>query len=630
MAATSAINGSRIASIAPALKNISTSRVTQLFQKVDWALVFYVTVAVGYLFYHLYKWAQFNSHSSLGLDESLRLVRCKALLAEAREKALTSNVEPLLQECETLLASVSDRSHSFETKPVVLELALYYVNKNPDRACQIAQQLSSSYRLNEVAQAIQKQHPDFDKGKLNSLWEKAFEAVERNQNSSSLKMPYVYLQQWLEFVKSFYAYGNTVYKNRALAQALDLAAHSENDLDRISAWRQIAKCYRQIGGIRHIDSSIPIAQKLITEKKLEDSIPAQLDLALMLFYAGRNEEARLVANRAMDLFSGSDAKVMAEQLFLFVMLEKKIKELGIELPGFNFNAKVFIDTALKAVLESELNAETLVNLYLKIIRAYQQTDDIKKVEEVVGYALPMIRDVEDSHQRARYFLDLAHYQPERMKKEVADLALEPIRALPESTDAEIHSKRDLLGELLQSCSPEESKASLQILESLYEKVTEPGRKVEMGMMILRLYNQKNMTTETSTFFEKFLDDFKKNDEGLRSRISRLGIELINPYNPEEYFKNETTLKQIQQLLEEAERLLPQLGSFSRNIDLAYLAQGWLRIDRQKALKLLEGIEKKQAIRHIASASVAAVALGAMYYYRDSFFVPPLLLALTII
>jgi hypothetical protein len=36
-----------------------------------------------------------------------------------------------------------------------LELALFYVNKSPDRAWQIAQQLSSSHRLIEVAQAIQ-------------------------------------------------------------------------------------------------------------------------------------------------------------------------------------------------------------------------------------------------------------------------------------------------------------------------------------------------------------------------------------------------------------------------------------------------------------------------------------------
>jgi hypothetical protein len=39
------------------------------------------------------------------------------------------------------------------------------------------------------------------------------------------------------------------------------------------------------------------------------------------------------------IFSGSDAKGMAEQLFLFVMFEKGIKDLGIELPGFKFNAK---------------------------------------------------------------------------------------------------------------------------------------------------------------------------------------------------------------------------------------------------------------------------------------------------
>jgi hypothetical protein len=142
-----------------------------------------------------------------------------------------------------------------------------------------------------------------------------------------------------------------------------------------------------------------------------------------------------------------------------------------------------------------------------------------------------------------------------------------------------------------------------------------------------------MTTESGLFFGKFLDDFKKSDEGLRSRIDRFGIQLISPYpyTPEEYFKNETTLKQIQQLIEEAERLLSQLDSISRNCAIPYLAQGYLRTDRKKALQLVEGIENKHAVRHLASASVAAVALGAMYYYRDSFLVPPLAtLALTMI
>jgi hypothetical protein len=87
---------------------------TQLFQKVDWVLVLGMTVAVSYLFYHLYKVAQFFSHSSLGLDERFRLVKCKVLLDEAQEKATTSNVEPLLLECETLLATMTSVTSSLE------------------------------------------------------------------------------------------------------------------------------------------------------------------------------------------------------------------------------------------------------------------------------------------------------------------------------------------------------------------------------------------------------------------------------------------------------------------------------------------------------------------------------------
>jgi hypothetical protein len=143
-----------------------------------------------------------------------------------------------------------------------------------------------------------------------------------------------------------------------------------------------------------------------------------------------------------------------------------------------------------------------VNLYLKIINAYQQTAEQEKMGEVVGYAFPLIRHVVDPHQRARYLLNLALYQPKGAEKEVADLALEPIRALPESTDAEIHAKGGLLWALHQSCTPESAKEALQILESLYGKVTDPAKRVETGMMILGLYNQKKYDNRVRVVFWK--------------------------------------------------------------------------------------------------------------------------------
>ena len=152
-----------------------------LLSKINWAFWFCVTATASYCLYNLYQALQLKNHNGLALDDDLKLAKCQALYAEAQEKDF-ENAKPLLEQCEDLLFIINDRMFSHDKEQLGVKLAHYYAkNNNPARSYSIALRLPSFYCHFNIAQILQKEHPNFD----NDLFVRAWDAKKQEDRRTN-------------------------------------------------------------------------------------------------------------------------------------------------------------------------------------------------------------------------------------------------------------------------------------------------------------------------------------------------------------------------------------------------------------------------------------------------------------
>jgi len=170
-----------------------------------------IMASAAYCIYHFYKAYRVWSYPAAGLDDRMKMVKCSALLAEAKGKSAEA-AKSLLEECEAVLTSIPmTASLRWDRERILLPLAKRYVKENPAKACQITQHLSWSYDLLVVAQSILELHPAFDGDKLNALVTRAYEIKVKEDADpalSSTSTPAQPIRDNLYFAKVFHAVGN--------------------------------------------------------------------------------------------------------------------------------------------------------------------------------------------------------------------------------------------------------------------------------------------------------------------------------------------------------------------------------------------------------------------------------------
>lgn len=124
--------------------------------------------------------------------------------------------------------------------------------------------------------------------------------------------------------------------------------------------------------------------------------------------------------------------------------------------------------------------------------------------------------------------------------------------------------------------------------------------------LLKALDPSDKAIDFDTFFLKLRTDFHINKMTAYDRINSLTTP--NSFTPE----------QTKELLESAEGLLPRVEPLYRALATAYIARGYLPVDRKKSYQLLDDHEKWVAgglfNRHLIKAVATAAAVGISHYY----------------
>ncbi|HEX2579906.1 MAG TPA: hypothetical protein VHK67_05860, partial [Rhabdochlamydiaceae bacterium] len=555
---------------------------------------------------------QLKFNNSFGLDNQFKLIQCHALLDEAQEKEKKhENGGPLFQQCELLLASVDDdfTSMALDKNELLLRVAHQYVKNDPNHSYQIAQKITSFYDLFKAAQSIQKEHLDFDLNQLNVLYTQAFDAMTKEWKLGPESVSRLLnFNQLLKFAIAFHSVNNHESATRCMTTALKLVDLYENDLVKISTLCQIAEYYQRMGDSQQASSSIESAQQLFQEKiPLTDQIEARLIFA-NLFYSCK--DVTKMDQELSEIMKLMDKNSPLQTINTLYSLTKLIITIGKDETSKSqfkdFAIKPKIDAALEALMTAPVEDATRkgrVRAYLKLVSIYDQ-----------GF----IND-------------------QSLKEQAVSKAFELIHKLPENSDKEIKSKFGLLTSLLYSYKQDPKKALeiLQLSEGLYDKcpLNDDSKlspeKLGWGQQLMSCYHELNLKEQSNRFFWKYLSDLK-NEKTPFKKINNL-VTYAKHYsilgNIDHYYPEQRRTQ-----LEAAEALLPELKSSNYEHALAMIIKGYLQVDRQKSLRLLENYTSQRAhqraIKHLKIAAITAATTSLCYFYPQAY--PLWTLGLTVV
>ncbi len=464
-----------------------------------------------------------------------------------------------------------------------MELIQIYAKIDLNHADELAQRLTSHDDVFEAAQLIQKTKPDFDHQKLLLHFGKSLQLLTAEAGKErKFAIPFLDVNSSLDLAKAFHRLKDEKSKTIALGLALIFKQKCNGSLSQIRALCEIAKVCHKIGNQDHYTRSVEEAKKLCSDVlSKSDLVHAHLTFAHLFLstheYAKMDEELKEI----QEAFQAADSYVRAEKCGELVVIMNKIQTTETVSSEFkNFS----VEPLIKAVSDS----------------------------------LPSALSATTADRRAKAYLDVAGAYSELGKdneaKQTLRLALDQIKTLPENTEEEIKTKDDLLRKatVFYKKHSDEVCETLQLLNNLYDKIPsfESLKKETIALTIIHTYNEMGRKHESMLFFNKYLSDKKNQKKEVESQI----IYLMSDYPcflPE----------QRKALLEAAEALLPKVSSSTYADMTSRIAEGYLKVDRQKSLELLKKYETTmkmtRATHHFALAAFSAFTAGITYFYPQT-------------
>lgn len=521
-----------------------------------------------YTFYQAY---QFSTHSAFGLSDHFKYVKCSALLLEADEAK--GNITPLLQQCEALLATITDKRLSSEKEILLVKLVQHYAKTDPEHAYLLAQRLTYCVNLFNAAQTVQNQHPDFDKAKLLSLYRKADQAANNIYYIKPREFVFDWINWYLKLAKAYHS----VEASNSCFRAHELALNIKNPLPQMKAFCEIAKCAHEIQNTEYMDPSIEPAKELLSQIPNENLIEAHLVLADAYLCLKKDKEMDQQLQQVKELFT-KDPSTIHKHLPAFAKIIEKIRENQMIESDFHYTrVKSWIDLATENI--GSLNARNHLEIQLNLESLYEDV--------LVGHTS---ENIDWKVKNSILFNNIA--------------------GLPEESEAEINAKIDLFIRL--SSFDNESQIKLQIIEKLKELYNQCPAKssglwdqTRLGERIVALYNEMELADQSTPFLEQQI-----------SNILNDGVEIFKITHLAFYGSDYACSKeQKKAALEAAEKLLSQVkSSTERNFDLAQIAEGYLQVDREKSLAIMADLENRQARNCKVIGFVTAIATASIYFY----------------
>ena len=115
-----------------------------------------------------------------------------------------------------------------------------------------------------------------------------------------------------------------------------------------------------------------------------------------------------------------------------------------------------------------------------------------------------------------------------------------------------------------------------------------------------------MEDESMKFFNKYLLDIDQ------IKYPREKIDHLNQHS------TVFSPKQRETMLKAAEALISRVPSLGDAPMMSRIADGYLSFDPQKSRDILKNYETNSSKSHFAIAAVAAIALGTLYFYPESY------------
>ncbi len=512
----------------------------------------WLVISATYCVERVYR--AFHHSPSALLPSDLKLVKCRAILDEFKEKRDANR----LPECEALLNSIS-AEHSFKKQDILLDLVkLYSSMQSPDQAYAFALQLTSADNLLDMALLIYKENPSFNPGKFASLLTQAYNTgIEQSAD------PLREIRFFQKFAKDCIPIGEYGRMQQALSRA-DHLLTSFTDPSQIIhqiKFRCVqAECYQENGDTEISAATLKTAQKLCTEDMpTADLIEAHLTLANTFFSIGNDKEMKSELKQAMDL--SSQHQIETNCLPKLAALITKINTMDSSVKDFFEKAFNFIQSSTDPIYRA--------HAYLKLAAAYRKLGKQSLMNQTSALAFEEIKNVPNTGAGDKKLLLL----------EVGDF----YRSEPDKLPPVI--------ELLQT-SCEQSVFDNYFIVKFSETLKGQDRQDEwFRTFVLRLKTQ-----------------FHLNNTPAHDRIRQL-ISL----HPKAFTPEQTKL-----LLEEAEDRFSQVEPAHCAEATADIAKGYLQVDRQKSYALLDAYEKEVVSREtkklIATAVATLVFMGISWVY----------------
>jgi hypothetical protein len=542
------------------------STLSSLVKKTDWVFgLFIIAPFVGVFSYTCWKGYQYLSHNTSNIDKDLKSSHRKILLDQVgsllNDKAPSSQIIPLLQQCEALEASISNERS--------VKLIEYYAKVDTNHAYELAENLTSCVDLFKAAKSIQKAKPKFNRRSLASLFRKSLEALKTIESTDEHDILSIRLA--LKLAKEFHSLKAD---HQVIIESLELAL-TTFQRNAMQPWLQV----KALG---------EIAEVCIKVDKLDDYFDL---ISKALSTAGLPHGHLALAQQ-----------LQSNSIFDDERTEKELEKFR------NSFDKTSIFDKTKVCVE-------LADIFKKIPSTDNSTikDIITEAINATYEGLQKTLYVLPINERAEAYLNMAsaYHKLDLLEKGNSSIrsAIGQIKTLPDVIDEVIEIKQDLLNKITDFYEKALSQAieALGLLEALYDKIpsldSDLYNKKEIAIRIIQTCNQMRMNSSSKRFFNKYLSDIQDQIKDDRKKINHL-IPHTN-FLPEQQRK----------MLETAEALAYPLGE-ARTVSL--IANGYLSLDREKSRELLKNFETRSAKSHFAIATVAAIALGALYFYPQSY------------
>jgi tetratricopeptide (TPR) repeat protein len=543
------------------------STLSSLVKKTDWVFgLLIVAPFVGVFSYTVWKGCQYLFHNTSNIDKDLKSSHRKILLDQVgsllNNDPTSAEIKPLLQQCEALEASIS--------KERSVELIGFYATVDADHAYELAKGLTSCSDLFNAAKAIQKAKPEFNRRSLTSLCRKSLQALKTSESTHE----HVILSEIRLALKLAEEFQSLKADHQLMIESLELAL-TTFQRKGMQPWLQV----KALG---------EIAEVCIKEDKLGDYVDL---ISKALSTAGLPHGHLAWAQQ-----------LQSNSIFDDPRTEKELEKYRNSFNNLSIYVKTKVCVELADIFKKIPSTD---NSTVKDIATEAINATFEELQKTLSL-LPI-------NERAEAYLNMAsaYHKLDLLEKGNSSIrsAIGQIKTLPDVTDEQIETKQDLLKKITDFYEKafRQAEEALGLLEALYDNIPSLDfdlfNKREIAIRIIQICNQMGMAVWSTRFFNKYLLDIKDQIKNVRKKFNHL-IPHTN-FLPEQQKK----------MLETAEALVYPLGE-ARTV--SRIANAYLSFDREKSREILKNFETRSAKSHFAIATVAAIALGALYFYPQSY------------